>query len=72
MECRICHKENPEGAKFCMHCGNKIVYTKTCKNCSASDLPFEAQYCFHCGCDLKEVSKPSNNSVESDKSSAQR
>lgn len=72
MECCICHKENPEGAKFCMHCGNKIVYTKTCKNCGASDLPFEAQYCFHCGCDLKEVSKLSNNSVESDKSSAQR
>ncbi|MEE8518605.1 MAG: adenylate/guanylate cyclase domain-containing protein, partial [Dehalococcoidia bacterium] len=46
MNCPKCSTTNPEGAKFCMSCGNPLALA--CANCGA-DLPAEAQFCFVCG-----------------------
>lgn len=57
MECCICHRENPEKAKFCMYCGNKIVYTNACKNRGSNSLPVERLSCVDYEDSLNKKSK---------------
>ena len=46
MDCPHCQKANPEGAKFCISCGNPV--TSSCSQCGA-ELPSEARFCPSCG-----------------------
>ena len=49
MRCPQCDTENPEGAKFCLHCGASLALT--CPHCN-TELPPEARFCFACGAEL--------------------
>jgi class 3 adenylate cyclase/ribosomal protein L40E len=46
MQCPECNTGNPEGAKFCLNCGGKLV--AVCPQCGAT-LPPQAKFCFECG-----------------------
>jgi class 3 adenylate cyclase/tetratricopeptide (TPR) repeat protein len=46
MQCPQCHTESPEGARFCLHCGEKLV--EICPECETS-LPVGARFCLQCG-----------------------
>jgi class 3 adenylate cyclase len=46
MQCPRCHTESPEGAKFCLNCGEKLV--ETCPDCG-TQLPLGARFCLQCG-----------------------
>ena len=46
MICPNCKTENPEEARFCMHCGTSLI--KHCSNCDA-ELQSNARFCMHCG-----------------------
>lgn len=58
MKCKKCHRENPDGAKFCMFCGDKVEQVQNCPKCGANDLPVEAQFCYHCGQRLSAIQEP--------------
>ncbi len=53
MSCPQCGTENPEGARFCFHCGSKLA--AVCPQCDAT-LPPQGRFCPHCGA---QVSAPS-------------
>ncbi len=44
--CAQCQTENPDGAKFCMSCGQKL--SLVCPSCG-TDLPAGSRFCFNCG-----------------------
>ncbi|MGD8948163.1 MAG: adenylate/guanylate cyclase domain-containing protein, partial [Desulfobacterales bacterium] len=46
MNCPKCQFENPEGAKFCVECGNKIEII--CHSCSSNNSP-SFKFCRECG-----------------------
>ena len=46
MQCPKCEFENPEGAKFCVECGNKIEII--CPKCSSVNSP-SFKFCSECG-----------------------
>jgi len=46
--CSSCGQTNPAGAKFCFHCGERIVIAATCPECG-TELPKEARFCTECG-----------------------
>lgn len=46
MNCPNCQTLNPDGARFCLNCGNLL--TNACNNCGAS-LPIGARFCTNCG-----------------------
>jgi len=46
MKCPECQAENPEGAKFCMACGARLVLV--CAACR-TELPPGAKFCLACG-----------------------
>lgn len=48
MKCPSCNNEVRDGAKFCMHCGNRLPLKKQCTHCGV-ELPENAKFCFHCG-----------------------
>ncbi|MCI7768143.1 MAG: leucine-rich repeat protein [Oscillospiraceae bacterium] len=48
MICNSCGKELPEGKKFCIFCGAKIVLKKICAECG-SELEPDAEFCGECG-----------------------
>jgi predicted ATPase/class 3 adenylate cyclase len=48
--CPNCASENPEGSRFCLHCGTTLG--QTCPNCGAS-LPGDARFCNVCGTALE-------------------
>ncbi|MDZ7700296.1 MAG: adenylate/guanylate cyclase domain-containing protein [Deltaproteobacteria bacterium] len=59
MKCAECQFENPEGVKFCGHCGNKLE--KTCPECGFSNPP-QFKFCGQCGGSLV-VSTPTNELI---------
>ena len=50
MQCPKCQFENPEGAKFCVECGNKIEII--CPKCSYVNSP-SFKFCSECGQKLR-------------------
>jgi class 3 adenylate cyclase/tetratricopeptide (TPR) repeat protein len=46
MQCPNCQAENPEKAKFCQECGEKL--SARCPQCNA-ELPPNAKFCLECG-----------------------
>lgn len=52
MNCPACKTENPEGAKYCLECGTRLVLT--CTSCG-TELPLNAKFCFDCGANISEM-----------------
>lgn len=50
MKCPNCNREIPDEAKFCLHCGGKIVGDSTieCPNCH-HQIPEDSKFCPDCG-----------------------
>lgn len=46
--CSACGKSNPEGAKFCLECGEKLASGKQCPECG-KELQPDAKFCPFCG-----------------------
>lgn len=44
--CAHCQTENPDAAKFCLSCGQKLALS--CPNCG-TELPANVRFCFNCG-----------------------
>jgi class 3 adenylate cyclase/tetratricopeptide (TPR) repeat protein len=55
MDCASCQSEIPQGAKFCVECGNKLEVL--CPQCKFSNSP-SYKFCSECGCQLIKQSKP--------------
>jgi class 3 adenylate cyclase/tetratricopeptide (TPR) repeat protein len=58
MKCPKCYKENPEGSKFCLECGQNLDHR--CAHCG-KELPHAAKFCNVCGHKIEqppETSKP--------------
>ncbi|MDH7499176.1 MAG: adenylate/guanylate cyclase domain-containing protein, partial [candidate division NC10 bacterium] len=55
MKCSQCQFENPEGSKFCLHCGSPTDLP--CPRCG-NLLPRSARFCNQCGHDLSEPKPP--------------
>jgi class 3 adenylate cyclase/tetratricopeptide (TPR) repeat protein len=49
MQCPVCDRENPEGARFCGHCG--AVTAPVCPDCGAQAAPGQS-FCHECGAAL--------------------
>jgi predicted ATPase/class 3 adenylate cyclase/ribosomal protein L40E len=52
MRCPSCNAENPEGTKFCIHCG--AAFKHSCTKCGF-DNPPQAKFCAQCGTALISV-----------------
>lgn len=52
--CSACGKSNPEGAKFCLNCGEKLASGKVCPECG-KELAADAKFCPYCGKKLNTV-----------------
>ena len=48
--CHSCHQQNSINAKFCNHCGEKLVLI--CRSCQQENK-IDAHYCNHCGSSLE-------------------
>ena len=46
MICASCRHDNPERAKFCLECGQRLV--AACPQCG-TELPPAAKFCLECG-----------------------
>jgi ribosomal protein L40E len=47
--CSKCNSPLPQGAKFCMNCGEKVAPKEVyCQECGAV-MPADAQFCMNCG-----------------------
>lgn len=46
--CKKCGNELPSGAKFCMHCGEKMEVENICPDCGTL-IPAGAKFCLNCG-----------------------
>ncbi|MCX5997266.1 MAG: zinc ribbon domain-containing protein, partial [Chloroflexi bacterium] len=55
MNCPKCQAYNPEGAKFCNGCGNKLEFA--CPQCGNTNTP-GSRFCNECGHDLAVPSAP--------------
>ena len=55
MRCQNCSTENPEGAKFCIQCGNP--FQRLCQKCGFGN-PSEARFCAQCGAPLETTALP--------------
>ena len=51
MKCPKCQTENPEGAKFCNECGNKLEFV--CPQCGKVNY-LGSKFCNECGHDLRK------------------
>ena len=57
VKCPNCKTKNPDGAKFCYNCGNKLI--RVCPNCSTEN-PLQASFCFNCRHSLAKSQIPTN------------
>ena len=53
MKCPSCQAENPEGAKFCIECGQSLLTEIICPKCGKSN-PLGSKFCQECGQALVE------------------
>lgn len=61
MPCSSCQKDNPDGHKFCSHCGQPL--SVTCGACGTANEP-DHNFCGQCGTSLKETrSQPPKEDV---------
>jgi class 3 adenylate cyclase/tetratricopeptide (TPR) repeat protein len=63
MKCPKCQFENPETAKFCVHCGDKLEIT--CPNCGVSNSP-SFKFCAECGHNLSLPQEPTTKELSFD------
>ena len=63
MDCPGCQSENPQGAKFCVECGNKLEVI--CPQCKISNSP-SFKFCSECGNQLIEPSKQATKDLSFD------
>ena len=63
MKCPKCQHENPETAKFCVECGDKLEII--CPNCGVSNSP-SFKFCAECGYNLNLSSEPSPKDLSLD------
>ncbi|MBW1862867.1 MAG: zinc ribbon domain-containing protein, partial [Deltaproteobacteria bacterium] len=54
MKCPKCQADNPDGAKFCVECGNKLELI--CPDCGSGNSP-NFKFCYNCGKQLAPASK---------------
>lgn len=54
--CPSCGQSNPEGAKFCLNCGTKMIVA-ACPNCGKPIVP-GAKFCLECGTRLSPAVCP--------------
>ncbi|MCL7452606.1 MAG: AAA family ATPase, partial [Anaerolineae bacterium] len=59
MECSRCGRENPDQARFCLHCGARLA--AACRQCGALVSPL-ARFCSECGAGVDQA--PSAASIE--------
>lgn len=52
VNCSVCGKPNPEGAKFCLECGGAISSGPKCPSCGEAIVP-GAKFCLACGASLQ-------------------
>ena len=52
MQCTSCQSNNPQTAKFCVECGNKLEFI--CQKCGISNSA-AFKFCYECGADLKSL-----------------
>jgi len=57
MKCPKCQNENPNGAKFCNECGDKLDIT--CHECGNIN-PRDSKFCNECGSELQKARQPSS------------
>jgi len=55
MRCPKCARDNPDGAQFCVGCGNP--FGSRCAKCGAEN-PADASFCKQCGTRLGEIVAP--------------
>lgn len=48
ISCTSCGRENPDGSRFCGHCGESLEQTTSCASCGTV-LPADARFCLQCG-----------------------
>jgi class 3 adenylate cyclase/tetratricopeptide (TPR) repeat protein len=63
MDCPTCRSENPQGAKFCVECGNKLE--TICPQCQSINSP-DFKFCSECGNQLIEPSKRTTRDLSFD------
>jgi len=63
MECPKCQFENPDSAKFCSECGNKLEIH--CPECGKVN-PLGSKFCNECGHDLTVPASPALKELSSD------
>lgn len=63
MFCKNCKFDNPEGAKFCIECGNPIEFN--CPNCNAKTPP-SGKFCVECGAELSPKSGSTHKELSFD------
>lgn len=61
--CPHCEAHNPQGARFCMHCGEAMHRPSLCASCS-TELPPDARFCLQCGEKVRDASSDSKSSDE--------
>jgi predicted ATPase/class 3 adenylate cyclase len=63
MKCPKCQFDNPEGAKFCVECGNKLELV--CPDCGSGNSP-NFKFCYNCGKQLTSDLKEAPNTLSSE------
>ncbi len=59
MDCPECQTPLPANARFCLHCGSKVLQVLTCRECG-TELPEGSKFCMSCGAmqgDINVVSR---------------